>query len=174
MNKIILFFIFLIFSSFKASYCKLSDKIYIPYNKELKKQKGLYLAGSGGAMMNDIQKVNAHYVAFKNLSIKEARRLYVEVVEGYLTRYNQNEPIRPYLHTYPFTVDNIEVMIAFENETGQRVDKDFVALMFIGKKQRLIYETYDHEIDNFIRLYAEPYETARDIVMAEKKANGTQ
>jgi len=174
MNKIILFFIFLTFSAFKAPHSKLSDKIYIPYNKELKKQKNLYLVGSGGAMMGGVRKVNAHYDAFKNLTVEEARRLYVEVIEGYLTRYNQNERIRPYLYDYPFTIANLEVDIAFHNKPGQRVDKEFVALMFVVKKNRLIYEAYDHETDKFFDLYAEPYETARDIVMAEKKANGTQ
>src|ERR1700722_6640758 len=123
-----LLFVFVICGAFsEPKYCKLSDRIFIPYNKELRKQKHLYLMGSGGAMMDDIQKVNAHYVSFERLNIEEARKLYIEVTEGYLCRYNQNEQIRPYLHNYPFTIDNLEVMIGFENEQHRHMGQGFVA-----------------------------------------------
>jgi hypothetical protein len=59
------------------------------------------------------------------------------------------------------------VIIAFSNELGQRMDNSFVALMFIGKNQRLVYRAYENATDKFIPLYEEPYETAREIVMRE-------
>ena len=117
--------------------------------------------------MGDIQKINASYISLDRMTIEEARRLYIEVVEGYLCRYNQNEEIRPYLHNFPFTIENIHVMIGFENEQRHHMDQGFVALMFIGNNQRLLYRAYDHEKKKFIDLYEEPYETARNIVMKE-------
>ena len=118
--------------------------------------------------MDDIQKVNSHYESFECLTVDEARRLYVDVVEGYLERYNQNEEIRPYLHNYPFTVDNVEVMIGFKPVQQQKMDQLFVALMYVGKNQRLLYRAYNHETEKFTYLYEEPYETAREIVMRER------
>lgn len=173
MNKknIIPFFVFALCCAFsEPKYCKLSDRIFVPYNKELKAQKRLYLVGSGGAMMDDIQKVNAHYTSFERLTVEQARRLYVEVAEGYLCRYNQNEQIRPYLHNYPFTIDNVDVMIGFENEQRQHMDQGFVALMYVSKNHRLLYRGYDHERRSFTDLYEEPYETARDIVLKENQS----
>ncbi len=146
-------------------HCKLSDKIFIPYNKELKKQKNLFVCGSGGAMMGDIQSVHASYISFERFNVEQARRLYVEVMEGYISRYNANEKIRPYLHNYPVTIDNFEVMIGFENEQRKHMDGGFVALMFIAKNHRLLYCTYDHEKQEFVDLYEETYEQAREIVL---------
>lgn len=155
--------------SFKEpKHSKLSNRIFIPYNKELKKEKHLYLSGSGGAMIGDIQKINASYVSFEKLTIEEARRLYVDVAEGYICRYNQNEQIRPYLHNYPFTIANFEIMIGFENEKRQIIEEGFVALIFHDRKNILVYYTYDPSTDKFIDLYEEPYEIAREIVMKEK------
>ena len=117
--------------------------------------------------MGDIQKINASYVSCDRMNVEEARRLYVDVVEGYLRRYNQNEEIRPYLHDYPFTIDNLDVKIGFENEQRHHMDRGFVALMYVSNKHRLLYRAYDHEKKKFINLYEEPYETARDIVLKE-------
>lgn len=168
-KKIKFFFSFFVLmiccASSKPKYCQLSDRIFITYNKELKKQRGLYLEGKGGAMMHDVEKVIASYISLDRMSIKEARKLYIDVIEGYICRYNQNKQIRPYLRDYPFTVDNVEVMIGFENEEYKHMDQGFVALMFIGKNQNLVYCTYDHEKQKFIDLHEEPYETACAIVL---------
>jgi hypothetical protein len=169
-NKIILFpFLFSLFCGFKQPlYCKLSDKIYFSYNKEICNKNGLHLVGKGGAMMDDVQQVNAHYVSYDRLTVEEARRLYVDVAEGYLSRYNQNEEIRPYLHNYPFTINNFKIMIGFENENHQHMDKGFVAVVSnIESKGIIYYSSYNHETKAFIDLHEEPYETAREIVMRE-------
>lgn len=165
---LILIFVFITYRTFgEPRYCKLSDRILFPYNKELFQKYRLALTGHGGAMMNDIQKVNAYYVSFQRMTVEEARRLYVDVIEGFLCRYNQNEEIRPYLHSYPFTIDNLHVRIGFEDEQRKHMSHGFVALMFVGKNQWLIYRAYDPVNDKFVPLYEEPYETARDIVLSE-------
>ena len=167
-NIFILILLFLPICAFsKSLHVKLSDKIYNAYNKELKNKRNLYLVGSGGGMMHDIKEVFAAYVSFERLNVNEARKLYVEVVEGYLSKYNQDEKVRPYLHNFPFTVDNVDVKISFEDEKHHFRDQGYVALMFVGKHQRLVYRAYDPKSDEFIALYEEPYETAREIVMQE-------
>lgn len=118
-------------------------------------------------MMNGIQKVNIHYVSLASLGVEEARRLYVGIIEGLLCRYNQNEEIRPFLKDYPLTIANLKVMIGFQNVQHNRVNQEFVALIFNSSKNWIIYSAYDHEKKKFIDLHEEPYETARDIVMKE-------
>ena len=152
----------------QPKYCKISDRIFFAYNKELCKQKHLQLTGKGGAMMDDIQKVNANYVSFDRLTVEEARRLYVDVAEGYLCRYNQNEEIRPFLHNYPFTIGNFKIMIGFEDEQRRHMNQGFVALIYNGKEDRILYRAFDRELQKFVPLYEEPYETARDIVLKER------
>lgn len=164
----VLFFLFFVACSFKQpKYCKLSDDIYFSYNKEICRKNKIYLVGKGGAMMNDIQTVNAHYVSLELLTIEQARRLYVDVIEGYLCRYNQNVQIRPYLHDYPFTVENLDVTIRFENGKRAVTDEELVALIYVGKNNQVIFRAYDLISDKYTPLYTEPYETARDIVLKE-------
>lgn len=146
-------------------YCKLSDRIFNLYNKELRQQKGLYLNGSGGAFMDDIKKINSSYKSYEPMTIELARQLYVEVIEGYLNRYNEDEKIRPYLHNYPFTIDNLNVMISFWDKAKKRRDKGLVALIYIGKNQEIVYSTYDYEKKDFVKLHRETYSTAREIVL---------
>lgn len=160
-----LVFVFMISTAFsKPKYCKLSDRIYFAYNKDLCQQKHLDLVGTGGAMMNDVQGIFASYVSSDRLNIKGARQLYVEVAEGYLCHYNQNAQIRPYLHNYPFTIGNLKIMIGFEDEQHRHMDQGFVAVMS-NLDNRIYYCSYDHEKREFVKLYEEPYETARDIVL---------
>jgi hypothetical protein len=168
MNKIYLLVIFVNFFSCSTSkHCKISNKIFIAHNKELQKQKDIFLVGFGGAMMGDIQKVCAHYESHERLAVNEARSLYVEIIEGYLKKYNGDEVIRPFLHDYPFTIENLEVNIGFYDSIRQRIDNGFVAYMFIGKNHMLIYKAYDPKTDEFIHLYDEPYEVARQIVYGQ-------
>jgi hypothetical protein len=172
-NFIFIFCVFVICCSFKEiDYCNLSDKIFIPYNTELCKKRNLFLVGSGGAMMDDIQKVNASYFSFEKMTVEDARKLYVDIAEGYISRYNKNEQIRPYLHNYPFTIDNFHILIGFldPSRTQSRHRGDgFVAMVVNSKKNRIFYCAYDHEKKKFVDLYEEPYETARAIVLSEKK-----
>ncbi len=174
-TKNILIFSFLcsLLCGFKQpTYCKLSDKIFFAYNKEMCKRNRLSLVGKGGRMMGDIQQVNAFYTSNDRLNVEEARRLFVDVAEGYIARYNENEEIRPYLRNYPFTIDSLKIQIGFENENRQHMDGGYVALAsYINAKRRIFYSGYDHETKKFTDLHEESYETALEIVQQEKSAS---
>ena len=172
MSKITIILIFIYISinlNAEPKYCKLSDKILFPYSRTLYKDYHLILEGHGGAMMIDIQKINAHYLAYERLNVNEARRLFVEVIEGLLCRYNQNMQIRPYLHNYPFTIENLNITIRFEHGKLADMGEEFVALVFVGKNNQLIFRAYDSRSDKYIPLYTESYEVARDMVLSEYK-----
>lgn len=150
-----------------SNYCRLSNKIVNEYSKELTRQKGLYLIGAGGAFMDDIKEISLHYQSLDKLSVNEARRLYIEISEGYLKRYNENVAIRPYLHNYPFTINNLKLMIGFIDETRQRQGDGFVALMFIARN-KLWFEGYDLTKSKFYDLHCETYAEAVEIVRNEQ------
>src|SRR3989344_4332350 len=104
-------------SSFYQSprYIKLAHKITEKTAKKLKEQKNLYLIGTGGQMMHDIQMMMMGFNFYKVVDIETARQLLVESVEEYLSVINSNKEVRPYLHNYPFTAKNIEIVIYFYN-----------------------------------------------------------
>src|SRR6185503_558400 len=174
LNKKLYLLLCFVFCSFKqADHSKISNKIYRSYNKELCKKEKLYLVGKGGSMIDGaVHKVNASYVSYEKVDIDAARRLFVTIAEGYISRYNQNEQIRPYLCSYPFAIDNFGLSLAFEEKLGpssQHVGDGYVAFVFnLPQENRLYYRLYNHETGKFVSLHDESYDTAREIVLAEK------
>jgi len=169
MNKKTLFltiglFLFAPSFLFGANYFKLSDQIVNAYDKQFAKPRRLHLSGQGGAMMDDIKKVILNFKSCDALTIDEARVLYVEMMEEFLCRVNQNEKIRPYLHNYPFVVENFKMRIGFRNEERKITDDGHVALMFIGRNNDLLFEAYSNETEQFYSLHREPYQESLRIV----------
>ncbi|MCH9627352.1 MAG: hypothetical protein S4CHLAM2_09900 [Chlamydiales bacterium] len=167
MNKLFTFLLLAPFSVFAANYVKMSDRIVKRYNKEVAKPKRLCLSGSGGAMMDDIKKVILNYQSFDSLNIDEGRVLFVDMMEEFLVRMNQNEKIRPYLHNYPFGVENFKLRIGFDDSKRNIIGDGHVALMFVNKNQDLLFEAYDQETGKFYTLHREPYAESLRIVQGE-------
>ncbi len=167
MNKLLMILLLAPLSVFGANYVKMSDKIVKRYNKEVAKPKKLYLSGTGGAMMDDIKKVILNYQSFESLTINESRVLFVDMMEEFLARMNQNKQIRPYLHNYPFDVDNFRLRIGFDDSKGNIIGDGHVALMFVNKNQELLFEAYDQQTGKFYTLHREPYAESLRIVRAK-------
>lgn len=129
------------------------------------------LIGEGGAMMGDIQEVFAHYIIRKEMSLVDARKLYIEVAEEFIKRYNDDEKIRKYLHNYPFTIENVELDISFENEQGDKPPEGCVAYIYTIKKNEkdgTILYYRDYKEGKLSPLHKEPYATAVEIVKNQK------
>ena len=96
-------------------YVKLAHEITEKTAKELKAQKNLYLAGTGGQMMDDIQMLAMSFDYYQEVDLKTGRELIVHVINEYLSAINSNKEIRLYLHEYPFNAKNIEIRIFIYN-----------------------------------------------------------
>jgi hypothetical protein len=152
------------YSQFKEpEYVKISNCIVLQYSQELADQKKIFLDGSGGAMMDDIQRVTVSYISNAELSLEQARTLYINVMQEYLERYNANEKIRPYLHNFPFTAENIDLKLSFEKESGQRQCSGDVAFVFMVNNV-IYYDSYNNEKSTFYSLHKEAYADALKIV----------
>jgi hypothetical protein len=127
--RVILFMFSLLFgcSSFSqfSDYEKIADEITERTAKELKAEKNLYLVGTGGQMMDDIQMMAMSFYYYQEVDLKAARELIVYVINKYLLAINSNKEIRPSLHEYPFTAKNVEIRIwVFEpNGSNPPLDK---------------------------------------------------
>jgi hypothetical protein len=165
-SSLLLLLIVLTLYSFKEpKYGKLSNKILHGYSAELKK-KGIMLVGEGGAMMGDIQSVFMHYFVPGEFSLNDARKMYVEVAEEYIKRYNDDEKIRPYLHNYPFNISNIELEISFKDEKGNPQENGYVAYISRSNKNLVYYAEYKN--NEYVTLHKEPYAEAVAIVKGQK------
>ncbi|MFN0065792.1 MAG: hypothetical protein ACKVOH_06115, partial [Chlamydiales bacterium] len=119
--------------------------------------------GSGGGFMHDIEEVGFSYISLDKYNVEEARALYIEVMEGFIERFNADETIRPYLHNYPFTEENLRIRIGFEDENRKHRSDGNIALIFLVNG-KVYYEGFDSEKDKFYTLHEEPYATAVEIV----------
>lgn len=137
----------------------------------LKKEKGLQCIGSGGRMMNDIQRMGVSFQLFHEVDFTEARRLLVYVTTEYLNAINNNKEIRPYLHNYPFKPENVEIMIWIQEPNGQDVPFEKIDFMssidaILEYKVATGQEPYSNK-----KIHEETYEKALKIVQEEDIAN---
>lgn len=141
----------------EPNYCKIARRIAGTYAIEFAQPRGLQLTGYGGAMMDDIQEIELRFLSLGTLNVEAARTLYVEMMEEFLVRINQNDKIRPYLHDYPFGIKNIRLVIGFDDASRHILGDGHVAHMFIGRNDTLYYDAYNPETEEFYTLYKENY-----------------
>lgn len=152
-------------SSFSPSpdYEKIADKITEKTAKKLKEQKGLSLAGTGGRMMDDIQMMMMGFNFYKVVDIETTRQLLVGSVQEYLSAINSNEEIKPYLHNYPFTPQNVEIVIYFYNPDGSKVPPGKITIA-AANQGKVVYYIDDPEKHTIKPLHEETYEEALKLV----------
>ena len=146
-------------------YEKISDKITAKTAKKLSKKYQLDPAGSGGSMMHDVEMLALSFNCYRPLSIDESRRLVVGCVNEYLNSVNENKEIRPYLHNFPFTEENLEIVIFFyENNNFKDVQPGQVSCASTVKG-KIFYHTKDSQDEYKLEtLHQETYEEALRIV----------
>ena len=126
LTMIVFFFIILssCFGYQSPYYIKLADKITAKTAKKLEEQKHLYLIGTGGQMMDDIQMMAMSFAYYQEVSIETARELIVYAISNYLSAINTNAEIKPYLHEYPFTAKNVEISIFIYNPDRSKLPQE--------------------------------------------------
>ncbi|MCB1160819.1 MAG: hypothetical protein KDK45_25175 [Leptospiraceae bacterium] len=149
-------------------YEKLADKITDKIGKKLEEKKHLKLVGTGGQMMDDIQMMGMSFFYYHEVSLEESRELLVYAIRKYLKAINANEQIRPYLHEYPFTDKNVEIMIWFYNPDRSNLPSDKIYhASIIGGKMNYYIEGKNKY--SRISIQTESYEEALKAVTTRKK-----
>jgi len=162
---------FVFLTSFSSpKYCKLANRAVRDCSRKLYQEKHLQLIGSGGAYIENVKEIGAHYSSDELVNLETARRYFVEAMEEYSNRINSDEKIRPYLANYPFGIKNLDIILSFPTVQDKRCDEYPVCLVFRVTRGIIFYEGYDIEKKELIDLYSEPYEEAVRIVHASRQA----
>jgi hypothetical protein len=148
-------------------YVQLAHKITDQTGKQLKKEKGLILVGTGGGMMNDIQMMAMSFFVYQELSLSESREMVVYAAKKYLENINAKEEIRAHLHNNPFTARDIEITLFIYNldQSSLAPDKIYYISMLKG-----ILSYYAKIPDKTKPLHKESYEEALEIVNSENNS----
>ncbi len=83
-------------------------------------------------MHKDVEKIGVSFNCYRQLSITEARQLLISCADDYLQKINHSLELRPYLHVYPFTVNELElrIFISDDNESKKNLG-DLVAVSVV-------------------------------------------
>ena len=153
----------------QPEYITLADKITGQVCEEITLPKDLHLTGYGGALIYDVKELALHFDACECLNLEEARKLYIEMTETYLDYINEDEAIKPYLHNYPFTIQNLDLTIAFLDRSGAHQGNGCIAFIFFNPKtSEIFFRTYNPDNDKLTPFHEEPYEEAKRIVQGSE------
>jgi hypothetical protein len=146
----------------------MADPIITSYGKEMKQRRGYLLEGTGGSMPNGhVKYITMMFVGLQKVDLSEARRLYVEAVEGLICKINENNYIRPFLDDYPATSKNTNIYLSFADKNLKPIIGKHVALIYLVNN-KIYYRSYNKNEGLYERCYEEPYEEALRIVQSEK------
>jgi hypothetical protein len=170
----LLFFVFvLVFFELNAEE-KMTEKksysIYRPYIKELIKtydqemqeKYDLHCIGEGGIMHETIQLIDVSFVTNRRASISEARELAVGIAEKLLQMINRDEKLKPYLCSYPFDTNQINLSISFQDNGWVYSDGTVSCISLV--KNHLFYDSKEILINRQEEILKEPYPEALKIV----------
>lgn len=90
---------------------KVGYQAIFDYGKKIQ-NRGVQVVGFGGESREDkTQVLDVTFSSNIELTIPVARKLIIELVDGFLKEINQNEKLRPCLADYPFTVNNVRMSV---------------------------------------------------------------
>lgn len=151
------------FDQQQVCYEKIADNITAKTAEKLKREKGLICVGTGGQMMGDIQVMDMGFNFYEVVSIDTARQLLIDAAQEYLSAINASEEVRPYLHDYPFTAKNVEIVIYFYNSDGHKVPSS--KLNIAAAEQGKLFYYIDYPEKSALKtIHEETYEDALKIV----------
>lgn len=152
-------------------YVHLARKILNECSKEVEKKYKLKRITTGGSLAYDVRQVVIGFLYPAEATIPEARRIYVEIAEVFIKKYNGSKELRPYLRDYPFTLEHLALSIYFRNPKGDQPRKGMVAFTRGGTRD-IDYEgqvSDDPKVYDPQEIFSESYVEALRIIREEKR-----
>ncbi|MBS0626015.1 MAG: hypothetical protein JSS32_08200 [Verrucomicrobia bacterium] len=123
------------------------------YSHILKKEKGiecrmygLHYAGPDKIYDGKIHTIALGYGIAKRMKLKEARKLFYEMVDGLLTHLNEDKKIRKYFFHHPLTYNDLEFHLSFDYEDKGFLQRDDVSSIHISDNEIAYFIV---AVDNF-------------------------
>lgn len=151
---------------------QISDRTIIRFSKEMKAKRNLLIWGIGGGADNGVWLLTVSFGMYHApLTKDEARKLIVGCVEDFLTTINQDEELKPYLKTYPFTSKNVELNIFLYGPDKSRILSPYIA--DISSTEGIIYYGINDPNNQYKYLSrtSETYEEALAILKKQEEMN---
>ncbi|MCE5319226.1 MAG: hypothetical protein LLG04_17915 [Parachlamydia sp.] len=143
------------------------------FAKQQQQENGFFAYGVGSSMpKGKLKTICLDFVSTGKLKLDEARVAYINLTQQMLLQVNADDSLRNYLDHYPFTEADIEISLAFEEESGKDVEPPSIAAVSLTRGI-IHYVWYDASTERFFKeRITEPYEEALHIVRSEGKVSG--
>lgn len=170
---------------FKQTYDTPKNELYKPYyyvdlayeikgnvDNRISKKYGFALYGSGGEML---EKVRLIATSFKTTSplpvtIEEARKLIIPIAKEYVSEFNSNEEIRPFLLNYPFDTRNINIAVFFQDCIGNGYKNPNLTVVHVYRGKVLYFSFRDSQNNSSEKWeYEETFEEAEEKLKNESE-----
>jgi hypothetical protein len=102
------------------------------FNSTQERQRNLYAVGIGSSIPENVEKFIIRFKSQEYLTQDQARNLMVHCANDLLISINSDREVRPYLHHYPFTSEDIDIMICFVDDHDQLLQYPFIGLVSIA------------------------------------------
>lgn len=145
--------------------------LVIEYSQKLEREHHLFLEDSNFYYDNEILCIELDYSTQDLLTIKEARRILVEMVQDLMERLNEDEVLADKLK-YPFKAKRLQIYIDCQSFFGLYVDPFYVSWIILenGKSYFYAFDLKNHGYD-FWHSRIEPFFKSVQIINAENRAN---
>lgn len=118
----------------EVNYEALAMQVQKETAEELTHKYDLHLAGFGGGMMGQINRMAIMFDYHQGIDIQSGSEMLTDCAKIFLKHINESETIRPYLKKFPADLDNIEIIIYPERISSRDSDNRIIA-MSIHKNQ---------------------------------------
>jgi len=150
------------FSS-KTDHCTIADKIMFSFAKEQKERNQFTLSAFSGSMMDNIDSFALEFDSEEKVKLEEARKLFIQTVENFTEKVNENKEVRPFLKRFPISYENTRISLSFDKAKNFPPEDKYVYYIYVIKGD-IYYRGYDSSKRELFSIHQEPYEEALRIV----------
>ena len=147
----------------------------IYFSAQMKQEKHVELEDSWAAYEDYIQKLCLRYSSQRLLNLYDARLLVVELVEELLSRINNHAILSFEVEKFPFSVEDLDVKITFENFYGRFVDEQYVGMVWLqgGCVHFYAFNRKDMSISgiDWSSQRFEPYFKSRELALIKRETD---
>ena len=146
-----------------------SFKEIFVFGETVKQNYDLQIIGFGGGCNENKKHFSVTLLGKQHINLDEARALFYDLIETFLKLINLDDNLKLKYINYPFTYDDLDILIIFPNAEGYITG---MASSFIldQKPFSLVYFfTYNIELQRPMITYEEKYEQLKNIVESQRQ-----
>lgn len=111
----------------------------------------------GGSLKNDVEKLRLQYRCYEQREFDEARAIVLPMAQNLICMVNEDQKLRPHLHNYPFTANDIIFVVDFRNINESYYAPPYLARVYVANG-RIYYQVFNPYTSCMNTMHEEPFE----------------